>query len=48
MVDEPAGARLVTIHNVSWILALVERMRSAVAEGALATLRAELADTWAR
>ncbi|MCU1449357.1 MAG: tgt, partial [Acidimicrobiales bacterium] len=47
-VDEPAGARLVTIHNVSWILALVARMQSAVAEGTLATLRAELADTWDR
>jgi queuine tRNA-ribosyltransferase len=48
IVDEPAGARLVTIHNVSWILALVERIRRAVAEGTLATLRAELAATWAR
>jgi queuine tRNA-ribosyltransferase len=48
MVDEPTGARLVTIHNVSWILALVDRMRRAVADGTLARLRAELADTWDR
>jgi queuine tRNA-ribosyltransferase len=48
MVGEPAGGRLVTIHNVSWILALVDRLRTAVSEGTLATLRAELADVWCR
>ena len=46
MVGEPGAARLVTIHNVSWILALVERLRSAVASGTLTTLRAELAEVW--
>jgi len=46
MVGEPAAARLVTIHNVSWILALVERLRAAVTTGSLTTLRAELADVW--
>jgi queuine tRNA-ribosyltransferase len=48
MVDEPAGARLVTIHNLSWILALVARLRSAVADGTLDTLRVELAAAWDR
>ncbi|MBV8561257.1 MAG: tRNA guanosine(34) transglycosylase Tgt [Acidimicrobiia bacterium] len=48
MVGEPAAARLVTIHNVSWILALVERLRTAVATGALARVEAELADVWCR
>ncbi|MBV8388080.1 MAG: tRNA guanosine(34) transglycosylase Tgt [Acidimicrobiia bacterium] len=48
MTGEPGSARLVTIHNLSWILGLVERMRSAVEAGTLATLRAELADTWCR
>jgi queuine tRNA-ribosyltransferase len=48
MVDEPAGARLVTIHNLSWIFALVARLRNAVADGKLAVLRAELADVWGR
>jgi queuine tRNA-ribosyltransferase len=46
MVGEPAAGRLVTIHNVSWILGLVERLRAAVAGGTLATLRADLADVW--
>jgi len=45
-VGEPAAGRLVTIHNVSWILALVERLRAAVAAGTLATLRAELTEVW--
>jgi queuine tRNA-ribosyltransferase len=46
MVGEPGAARLVTIHNVSWILRLVERLRTAVEAGTLATLRAELAELW--
>jgi queuine tRNA-ribosyltransferase len=48
MVGEPTGARLVTIHNVRWILSLMERLRSAVASGTLATVRAELGEVWAR
>jgi queuine tRNA-ribosyltransferase len=43
---EPGSARLVTIHNVSWTLALVQRLRTAVEEGTLTTLRAELAEVW--
>jgi queuine tRNA-ribosyltransferase len=46
LVGEPGVARLVTIHNVSWIVGLVERLRSAVAAGTLITLRAELAEVW--
>ncbi len=46
MVGEPSGARLVTIHNVRWILGLVDRLRGAITAGTLATLRAELADVW--
>ena len=48
MTGEPGSARLVTIHNVSWILALVDRLRTAVEAGTLATLRAELAEVWCR
>jgi queuine tRNA-ribosyltransferase len=43
---EQGSARLVTIHNVSWILRLVERLRSAVEAGTLTTLRAELREVW--
>jgi queuine tRNA-ribosyltransferase len=48
MMGEPGSARLVTIHNVSWLLGLVERLRSAVASGTLATVRAELDEVWCR
>ena len=48
MTGEPGSARLVTIHNVSWIFGLVERLRSAVGDGTLTTLRAELDEVWCR
>jgi queuine tRNA-ribosyltransferase len=48
MTGEPGSARLVTIHNVSWIFGLVDRLRSAVADSTLATLRAELDEVWCR
>jgi len=48
MTGEPGSARLVTIHNVSWVFGLVDRLRSAVADGTLATLRAELDEVWCR
>ena len=44
--SEPTGGRLLTIHNVSWTLRLVDRARAAIADGTLATLRAEVADAW--
>ena len=47
MVGEPAAGRLLTIHNLSWTLALMERLRSAVSEGRLDAVRVELAATWA-
>jgi queuine tRNA-ribosyltransferase len=45
-VAEPSAPRLLTIHNVAWTLALVERIRAAIVEGSLAVLRAELAERW--
>lgn len=45
--DEPTGPRLITLHNVTWTLALVDRIRDAVAEGRLDALRAEIAAVWA-
>jgi queuine tRNA-ribosyltransferase len=46
MVGEPGAARLLTIHNLTWLFALVGRLRQAVATGTLAAVRAELAATW--
>jgi queuine tRNA-ribosyltransferase len=45
-VDEPSGARLLTLHNVAWILDLVRRARDAVEAGTLDGLRREVAEVW--
>jgi queuine tRNA-ribosyltransferase len=45
-VAEPTAARLVTIHNLAWTLALVDRARDAVSGGTLGALRAEVAAVW--
>ena len=46
-VGEPTAARLVSIHNIAWTFALMERMRAAIATGTFATLRREILDVWA-
>jgi queuine tRNA-ribosyltransferase len=46
VVGEPSGGRLLTLHNLTWILALVERMKEAIRAGRLADLRSEVAETW--
>ena len=45
-VGEPTASRLVSIHNVSWTLQLMARMRRAIAAGTFATLRREVLDVW--
>ena len=47
MVDEPVAGRLLTLHNLAWILGLMDRIRDAVAAGTLAALRDEIAAVWA-
>lgn len=47
-VREPSGGRLLTLHNLSWLLAFVARMSDAVGSGTLSQLRAEVAETWVR
>ena len=42
-VGEPAAATLCTIHNLTWMLDLVARIRGAIATGTLAELRSEIA-----
>jgi queuine tRNA-ribosyltransferase len=48
VVGEASARRLVTMHNLAWILALVARMRAAIRDGTLTALRAELAGQWTR
>jgi queuine tRNA-ribosyltransferase len=45
-VGEPTAARLLTVHNVAWTFALMERMRAAIHAGTLASLRAEVLAIW--
>ncbi|HZM32162.1 MAG TPA: tRNA guanosine(34) transglycosylase Tgt [Acidimicrobiales bacterium] len=45
-VAEPTAPRLLTLHNVAWTLALVDRIRAAIVAGTLASLRAEVAERW--
>jgi queuine tRNA-ribosyltransferase len=46
MTDEPTAARLLTLHNVTWTLDLVDRMRSSIAAGTFAALRRQVLDVW--
>lgn len=41
-LGEPSGATLCTVHNLTWMLRLLERVRAAITEGTLASLRDEL------
>lgn len=45
-VGEPTAGRLLTIHNVSWLFALVERARLAISAARLSELRREIAAIW--
>jgi queuine tRNA-ribosyltransferase len=45
-VDEPTAPRLLTLHNVSWTFALVQRVRDAIRANTLPALRAEVAELW--
>jgi queuine tRNA-ribosyltransferase len=43
VLGEPSGATLCTIHNLTWMLDLVARTRTAISEGTLGDLRREVA-----
>jgi queuine tRNA-ribosyltransferase len=45
-VDEPTAPRLLTLHNVAWLLSLVDRMRAAILSGSLGSLRQDLLAVW--
>jgi queuine tRNA-ribosyltransferase len=45
-VGEPTAARLVSLHNISWTLQLMQRMRAAISAGTFATLRRDIVDVW--
>ncbi len=45
-VGEPAAARLLTLHNVAWLLDLIARMRLAIEAGRFDELRSEVTEVW--
>jgi queuine tRNA-ribosyltransferase len=45
-VGEPTASRLVSIHNLAWTLALMDRMRAAIEAGHFAALRQEILSVW--
>ena len=46
MVGEQTAATLLTIHNVTFLLDLMRRTRSAIVDGTLAAVRADVAAVW--
>ena len=44
--DEPTGRRLLTLHNVGWLLRFVERMRLSIEEQRFAAFRRAVHETW--
>ncbi len=46
-VQEPTGARLVTQHNLTWLLRFVAEMREAIAAGRFAAFRTATLAIWA-
>jgi queuine tRNA-ribosyltransferase len=46
-VSEPTAPRLLTLHNVAWTFAFVDRIRAAIVAGTLDALRADVAVVWA-
>jgi queuine tRNA-ribosyltransferase len=45
-VGEPTALRLVSLHNISWTLQLMDRMGAAIAEGTFGALRQDVLDVW--
>jgi queuine tRNA-ribosyltransferase len=48
VTNEPTGGRLLTVHNLAWLLGVVGQARAAVHHGTLTSLRAEAAAIWER
>ena len=45
-VSEPTASRLVSLHNVAWTLALMNRARDAIRAGTFAAMRREVLAVW--
>ena len=45
-VGEPAAARILTLHNLAWLFALMGRVRTSIVDGSFDQLRLETLDIW--
>ena len=45
-VGEPTASRLVSLHNVAWTIAFMDRMRAAIVDGSFQALRTEVSRIW--
>jgi queuine tRNA-ribosyltransferase len=45
-VGEPTALRLLTLHNVAWTLALMDRLRAAIVDGTFDTVRRDVLAVW--
>ena len=45
-VGEASAARLLTLHNLWWLLGLVRRARTAIEDGTFETLRGDIHEAW--
>ena len=45
-VQEPTGARLVSLHNLEWLVRFVASMRAAIVDGQFAAFRTATLATW--
>jgi queuine tRNA-ribosyltransferase len=46
VIGEPTGGRLLTVHNLAWMLGFVDQIRRAIQSGTLADLRKRVAAIW--
>jgi queuine tRNA-ribosyltransferase len=46
VVGEPTAGRLLTVHNLTWMLGFIETIRKSIEAGELNMLRKKVADTW--
>ena len=46
LTDEPTGRRLLTLHNLAWLLDFVARLRVAILDGRFGEFRAETLAVW--
>ncbi len=45
-VGEPTAARIITLHNVGWLLRFMDRLADSISDGCFESFRMEVNETW--